>query len=426
MARTDGLPQIKATRARLQLMALFVAVYTLDFVALRDRHSLAFLLGVAALLVLRRVTIVAVLAIGALLDGQILWLSIGNGPRLSRAVIGRQLRIVRLLPLAVSGTFMPKEESFARTHRIFTGLVWLLPVALAGVVAPMLPGYASLTLLVLTAVMFVINATARDSESGRTVAARVLLRPTMHNDPLFARRDYIRARRSACIDVHFGDLGPAEAVLTQLRAEPGAELGAASLAAELLTARGDYDRALRVAYPEPDPADNPAGTEARHATDSARAAKLLMLLAEKDPGLAPKAVPLAQRHIAALAPNRFAAQVDRTGRVLFALHSGDLRAAQRANRICMARARTPLALADALCTQARIDMQRGRMEKAIKRLDEAARLASWYPRIATVRQLVGAQAAAAIAQPLIESTEMDASHVFAEPWSVSGSLPEES
>src|SRR6185437_12856666 len=179
VARTDGLPQIKATRARLQLMALFVAVYTLDFVALRDRHSLAFLLGVAALLVVRRATIVAVLAIGALLGGQILWLSIGNGPRLSRAVI------VRLLRLAVSGTFMPKEESFARTHRIFTGLVWLLPVALAGVVAPMLPGYASLTLLVLTAVMFVINATARDSESGRTVAARVLLRATMHNDPLF-------------------------------------------------------------------------------------------------------------------------------------------------------------------------------------------------------------------------------------------------
>ena len=408
------------------MMAFFLAVYTLEFVALQQRHTLEFLLGNAALLAVRRVAIAAVLAIGVLLRGQFLWLSIGNGPRISRTVIGNQLRIVRLLPLAVSGLFMPKEEGFARSHRIFTGLVWLLPAALAGAVAPMLPGYAGLTLLVLTAVIFVVNATTRDSVSGRTIAARVLLRPTVHNDPLFARRDYMRAMRSAGIDVGFGDLGPAEAVLARLRAEPGAELGAASLAAELLAARGDYDGALRVRYPEADPADAQALTMARHAADSARAAKLLMLLAEKDPALAPKAVPLARRHIAALAANPFGAQVDRMGRVLFALHAGNLRVARRLNRICMARARTPLVLADALCTQARIDVQRDRADKAVKRLDEAARLAPWYPRVATVRQLVSADAAAAMQQPVIEATETDASHVFAEPWSVSVSLPEES
>lgn len=426
MARTDGIPQVKAMRARLQLLALLLTVYTLEFIALQNRHSLAFLLGVAALLVVRRVAIAAVLAIGVLLGGQILWLSIGNGPRISRTVIGNQLRIVRLLPLAVSGVFMPKEEAFARTHRVFTGLVWLLPVALAAAVTPVLPGYASLTLWVLTAVMFVLNATTRDSVSGRTIAARVLLKPTAHNDPLFARPDYIRAVRSAAIDVQFGDLDPAESVLSRLRAEPGAELGAALLAAELLAARGDYDRALRVAYPAPDPADDRRCTEARHATDSARAAKLLMLLTEKDPALAKRAVPLAQRHLAALAPNPFAAQVDRTGRILFALEAGDLRVARRLNRICMARARTPLALADALCTQARIDARQVQPEKAVKRLDEAAKLAPWYPRVATVRQLVGADAAAVIPQQLSAAAETDASHVFAEPWSVSGSLPEES
>jgi tetratricopeptide (TPR) repeat protein len=214
-------------------------------------------------------------------------------------------------------------------------------------------------------------------------------------------------------------------VLEQLRAEPGGEFGAATLATELLAARGDYDAALRVAFPELPSAAAQAAAEARHATDSARAAKLLMLVAEKDPSLAAKAVPLAQRHIAAMARNSLAAQADRTGRALFALQTGDLPAAQRESRICLARARTPLALADALCTQARIEAQRGRVEKVVKRLDEAEKFAPWYPRVATVRQLVSAGTAAAVPQPLIVSAETDTAHVFAEPWSVAAPASDE-
>ena len=425
MAGSSTLPQFRLIQARMRMAAFAVAAYFLEIGAFQQRRTADFLLGFGMLLAVRRVTAALALAVGAALGGQFLWLDIGLGPRLSRSVIGNQVRVVRLLPIVVGGMFMPKEQSFARTQRIFIGAVFLLPIVLAALLAPVLPAYAGLTLVVLTAVLLVLTATTRDAASGRTVVARVFVKPTELNDPYIADPHLVLAGRSACIDVQFGDLGPAQAALGQLRAEPGGEFGAAVLATELLAARGDYDAALRVAFPELPPAAAQAAAEARHATDSARAAKLLMLVAEKDPSLAAKAVPLAQRHIAAMARNGLAAQADRTGRALFALQAGDLPSAQRESRICLARARTPLALADALCTQARIDAQRGHGEKAAKRLDEAEKFAPWYPRVATVRQLVSADAATALPQPVIGSARTDTAHVFAEPWSVAPPAPDE-
>jgi hypothetical protein len=79
----------------------------------------------------------------------------------------------------------------------------------------------------------------------------------------------------------------------------------------------------------------------------------------------------------------------------------------------------PLATADVLCDQARLESLRGNPAKAARALDRAARFAPWYPRITVVRQIVGAGAAAAIiGLPVTDSTS-DTAHVFAEPWSVS-------
>lgn len=421
MAKGDTFPRFKTPgRARLRGLLVLAPFFVLEFTALSGSRSdgAEFFLGSALWFATRIVAIALTLVVGAALGGRFVWFSIGIGPRLSRRVVGNHVLVVCPLPIAVGGLLVPKEESFARTHRIFTGSL-LLPLALAGAVVPLVHGYAALTLAVMPVCIFIVAATSRDPGSGRSIAARVFVRPTEHNEPLFTRPDRIRAARSACLDVQFGDLDQAEAVLAQLRGEPDAEFGAAMLAVELFAARGDFDSALRVRFPEPGAAEAEALTEARRAADSARAAKLLMLVAEKDPALAAKAVPLAQQHIAAIARTRRAPQADRTGRALYALQAGDLETARRLNRAFAARARTPLAIADALCTQARIEALRGRPKQAAKALAEAAKFAPWYPRVATVRQMAGAGSAVPLPQPTLASAETDTSHVFAEPWSIS-------
>jgi hypothetical protein len=217
--------------------------------------------------------------------------------------------------------------------------------------------------------------------------------------------------------IQFGDFTEAEAVLETLRADPGAEVGSALVTTELLAARGDFKAAAQVRFPEPDPDEAPALERARRASDSVRVAKLVLLAFEQEPSLAAKAVPLAQRHLRAIGTTPVG---DHSAHALYALQRGDLRAAKRQIRICTVRGRMPLAAADALCNSARLETLRGRPAKAARALDQAARIAPWYPRIAIVRQIAGAGAAAAINPPPVSGSAANTSYVFAEPWSVPG------
>jgi hypothetical protein len=129
-------------------------------------------------------------------------------------------------------------------------------------------------------------------------------------------------------------------------------------------------------------------------------------------------VPLARRHLAAAAKARTGAGTDRTGRVLLALHAGNLQAAKRENNVCAARARLPLEIADVLCNRAVIESRLGRPAKAARSLAQAERFAPGYPRIAADRRIAGAGAAAVLATLPAAAPGADTSHVFAEPWSV--------
>lgn len=425
MARTGARPREAKGGARARALVLIVALIVLEFLALSAPAGRGgqFFLGPLLWMAATIITAASTLALGIALGVRVVWLNVGLGPRLSRRVVGDHVRVVRLLPIAVGGGVLPKKRA-AFVWRIFTGTYLVLPVVLTAVAASLLPARAALSMAVMTAAFLILTATSRDPASGRTVIARVLIAPGKQTDPGLARPDRSSAA-SAAIDAQFGDFAQAESVLARLRAEPDTELSIALLTVELLAARGEYDRALRVPFPQPDPADAPKLAEAQAAMNSARSAKLMLLAAERDPHLATKALTMADSHLRSVAASRMALQQDRTGRALLALSSGDARTAARTNRVCMARARTPLALADALCTQARIEAVRGRAKKAAKHLDEAARLAPWYPRMVTVRQLVGAESAT-IMQPLPSAAGTDTTHVFAEPWSVAGTTPEES
>jgi len=429
MARTGAHPgDSKAViRARARSLILVVPLITFELAALSGPPTRAgqFALGVALSVAAIILSSALTMAVGIVLGARVLWLNIGIGPRLSRRVVGDHVRVVRLLPIAVGGVVLPRRRA-ALVWRAFTGSYFVLLIALTAVAASLLPAWSALTMAVIIAVFSILMATNRDPSSGRMIISRLLIAPKRHTDPGMARPDRSSAAVAA-IDAQFGDFPQAEAALIRLRAEPDAALSVALLTVELLAARGEYDKALRVPFPEPDPADAPRLTDALSAMNSARSAKLMLLAAERDPQLAAKALSMAEAHLRSVATSGMAAQSDRTGRALSALANGDARTAAKMNRVCLARARTPLALADALCTQARIEAVRGRAKKAAKRLDEAARLAPWYPRVMTVRQIVGAETATIMQQqPLPALAGTDTAHVFSEPWSVTGPTPEES
>ena len=417
MAKKSTLPQVSLKAARLRLLLLLVPLLALELAAARGPSGLQFAAGLLVWLGLTVLSTAVTLGVAAALGGHVVWLTIGAGPRLDRRVVGRRVQVIRALPITVSGAFLTGGEDGGRNFRIINATGLLFPVALGAAAAAVLPARAVVAVGFLTFAALVLTSTVRDPYSGRTFAARVFQAPTVHTDPVLAGPGRELSSRIA-VDVQFGDLDETRALLDQLRAIPGTERRAAELESEILAARGEYDAALRVAHPEPDPADSAELTSARGATRSARSAKLLMLLVEQDPTLAPKAVPLARRHLAAAAKARTGAGTERTGRVLLALHAGNLQAAKRENKVCAARARLPLEIADVLCNRAVIESRLGRSAKAAGSLAQAERFAPGYPRIAAVRRIAGAGAAAVLATLPAAAPGADTSHVFAEPWSV--------
>jgi hypothetical protein len=414
MAQKSVLPQIGQGAARLRTLLVLLPLLAVEVAVISGNDGLGYAAGMLAWFGLSLVSTTLVLGLATALGGHAIWLDVGIGPRLDRRVSGDKVRTVRALPIGLGGAFLFDGADAGRRTRATNASALLLPAVLAAVAAPLLPGPAAAGLGSITVAFLALTATSRDPRTGRTLAARTFRAPTAHTDPelagpFVAAPVYVRAQ--------FGRLDEAQALLDRLRVIPGTERQAADLEAEILASRGEYDAALRIAVPKPDPADAPALTAARAATHSARAAKLLMLLVEQDPSLAARAVPLTQRHLAAVAGARTGAVTDRVGRVLFALHAGDLQIAARENNICAARARMPREIADALCNRALIRARLGRPAEAAKALDQAERFAPWYPRIATVRGICAAGAGALLATVPPQPSAPDTSRLFAEPWS---------
>ena len=416
--KTQGtLPAIKPAAGRARALAVILPVYTVAFFVAKDGHEAQIFLGLLAWFALSLVTSSISVALASALGARLVWVTIGAGPKLDTRVVGGRVRVIRALPISLSGVMAPKPEHFLRDWRIITSVGLFGQPVLGAIAILLLPTPAGVVIATVAVITLVLRLTMREPTSGRSLGARMFLAASPQNDPAVASADRQLASQGG-VAVQFGDVDQAEAILARLRTDPAAAQSTALLAVELLAARGEFDAALRVRFPEPDPAESPALTDARRAIDSARNANLLLLATERDPSLAPKAAPLALRHLRAVTKAKTAATADRSGRALYALQAGDLRAAVRESRVCVVRAKMPLAIADALCTRALIEARRGKPAKAVKILGDAARFAPWYPRVAHVRQLVDSGAAMALTTGYAADPMSDTSHVFDEPWSV--------
>jgi hypothetical protein len=74
---------------------------------------------------------------------------------------------------------------------------------------------------------------------------------------------------------------------------------------------------------------------------------------------------------------------------LLRLETGQPDVARRALDRYLANASTPLEIADAMCTRARIEAALGHEDRAAWALRQAERFAPWYARVAIVRTRLG-------------------------------------
>jgi hypothetical protein len=411
-AKPSALPRINPPR--LKLLAFLVPLFATEFAALAKDQVGAFLLGLGVLYVAALVGAAAAFAMGRILRGRVVYVKVGIGPALKRSVVGDRLVVRRAVPIALSGLILPGPARFGRDWRLIS-LAGLGTYAVLIVVGPfVLPFYGALPFCVGLALVLGLVLSVRDPLTGRRFAARVATRPTPRTDPVLADPRRTAAERAA-VDAQFGDFIAAERTLEELRAtSSGPEEGVALLESEILSARGDFVGALRVELPA-DPDASPTLAAARTARHRARTAKLLMLAAEQNPPRGAQAVPMALNQLKKVAATPYRSTSDRTGRALLALQTGNPAAAAREARISLALARTPLTTADALCTLAIVSSMQGKAKAARGLLDQAARLAPWYPRLTTVQRILSARAGAAVLPPV--DAAADTSALFDDPWS---------
>ena len=410
-ARRNAQPGIGA--ARVKVLLILIPLLAIDFTAQAKDREGEFFVGLAALYVTSFITAAAAFATGRILRGRVVFTRIGLGPIVKRSVEGDRLVVWRALPLALSGLILPGPAKFARDWRLISLTGVAIYTALIVVGAFTLPLYGALTYCWGLALVLAVVLSTRDQLTGRRHAARILTRPTPQTDPVLADPRRTAAERAA-VDAQFGDFIAAERTLGELRAtcaEP--DECVALLESEILSARGDFVAALRVKMTFA-PDASPALVAARTARYRARTAKLLLLAAEQEPARTQQAVLMADNQLKKLAATPYRASADRLGRALLALQTGNAAGGAREARIALALARTPLTTADALCALAIASSMRGKAKAARARLDQAARLVPWYPRLTTVQRIIATPAGTAVLPPV--DAAADTSAVFDDPW----------
>lgn len=413
-AKPSTLPPINAARGKVLLF--LVPLLAIDFTAASKNRAGEIFAGLGALYVAALVSAAAAFAMGRALRGRVVYVRIGMGPIVRRSVVGDRLVVRRALPLALSGLILPGPARFGRDWRLISATGISTYAALFAAGAFTLPLYGALTYCWGVAIVLGVGLSTRDPLTGRRVAARIFQRPTPQTDPVLSDPRRTFAERAA-IDAQFGDFIAAERALEQLRAtSSGPDEAAALLESEILAARGDFAAAVRVEIPIAADA-SPNLTAARTARNRGRVAKLMLLAAEQNPSMSAQAVPVALEKLKQLAASPRRAGSDRAGRALYALREGDAAAAAREARICLATARTPLYTADALCTLAVVSSVQGNAKAARGLLNQAARIAPWYPRLTTIQRVLAARAGAVL--PAVDAAA-DTSAVFDDPWAAPG------
>jgi hypothetical protein len=324
----------------------------------------------------------------------------GLGPVLKRLPGRRRVTEIRLIPIRFQARYLPRREHYARDKRLLIGSGLVSPLLLVGVIAVFVPGWTTLAMSAFVLVCVLIRALAKEKYTRRRVIMRVVRKTTPTLDaelseprfPVFVHTYHA---------VFYGDSATAEALLPTVHANQWPLDGSKLIAEALHAARGEYEEAVSVAMTFDESKRMLADLETTH---------LALLMAEARPETTEQAVLLAgaflrqQTHVAS--GEGFAAML-----ALFRLETGNLPNARGCMERFLASVSTPMEIADALCTRARIEAAAGSVERAARTLREAHAFAPWYARIGTVRERLGIEAVG-----VAQFTDPTSRDTLADPW----------
>jgi hypothetical protein len=324
----------------------------------------------------------------------------GFGPVMKRLPGRRRVTEIRMIPIRFQARYLPRREHYARDKRLLIGSGLVSPLLLVGVIAVFVPGWTTLAMSAFVLVCVLIRALAKEKYTRRRVIMRVVRKTTPTLDaelseprfPVFVHTYHA---------VFHGDSATAEALLPTVHANQWPLDGSKLIAEAIHCVRGEYEEAVSVAMNFDESKRMLADLETTH---------LALLMAEAHPETTERAVLLAgaflrqQTHVAG--GEGFAAML-----ALFRLETGNLPNARGCMERFLASVSTPMEIADALCTRARIEAAAGSVERAARTLREAHAFAPWYARVGIVRDRLGIEAV-----EVAQFTDPTSRDTLADPW----------
>jgi hypothetical protein len=324
----------------------------------------------------------------------------GFGPVVKRLPGRRRVTEIRMVPIRFQARYLPRREHYARDKRLLIGSGLVSPLLLVGVIAVFVPGWTTLAMSAFVLVCVLIRALAKEKYTRRRVIMRVVRKTTPTLDaelseprfPVFVHTYHA---------VFHGDAATAEELLPTVHANQWPLDGSKLIAEAIYCVRGEYEEAVSVAMNFDESKRMLADLETTH---------LALLMAEARPETTEQAVLLAgaflrrQTHVAG--GEGFAAML-----ALFRLETGNLPNARGCMERFLASVSTPMEIADALCTRARIEAAAGSVERAARTLREAHAFAPWYARVGIVRERLGIEAV-----EVAQFTDPTSRDTPADPW----------
>lgn len=363
---------------------------------------LGLVLGFAVLLTDPLLEALLARALGARTTG----LDLGFGPVVRRLPGPARVTEIRALPLRFQAKYLPRRGHYARDKRLLMGSGLVTPLLLVGLLAPFVPGWTALATLIFVLACVLIRALAKERYTGRRVLMRIARRSTPERDPELSEPRFAEFTH-AYYAVFYGDPVTAETLLPLVRANQWPVDGAPLITEALHEVRAEYDAALAVVA-EYD--------ESKRALADLETVRLALRIAELLPERTEQAVLLAGAFLRQQGPvadrNTFAAML-----ALYRLETGQADVARRVTERHLANVSTPLEIADALCTRARIEAALGREVAAARALRQAQRFAPWYARVAIVRARLGIDSIDTVSdRSVVEITDPAARDTLGDPW----------
>ena len=312
------------------------------------------------------------------LGARVTSVDLGFGPVVRRLPGAARVIEVRAVPLRYQAKYLPRREHYVRDKRLLMASGLVNPLLLVALVAPFVPGRTALTMLLYVLVCVVMRASAKEKYTGRRVLPRIVRKTTAERDPELSEARFADFTH-AYYAIFYGDLATAEALLPAVRANQWPVDGANLITETLHEVHAEYDAALEVVSNY---------HESKRILADLETARLSLRIAELLPERTEQAVLVAGAFL------RNQGQIKDRGAslsmiALLRLETGQPDVARRALERYLANASTPLEIADAMCTRARIEAALGRRDRAARALRAAQRFAPWYARVAIVRARLG-------------------------------------